>query len=450
MKLNVATLRTAATAVCARDGADLASLPRGELLALAADVAALRREVDLLAAAAAAEIDRRSTPDDGASGLAASSGFRSAADLIARTSGGSVAEARRLVAAGGLLADADAGVRETPADTGHVPPSPAATVRAALGEALREGRLSVEAASVLASALAASPDDERTADLFRRALGRAPALALHDVRALAWRAQAMADPAAWAERESRQHDERSVTLRDDVDGMVTLTARLTPLAGAKARAVLDAGVRRALQERRDALAAREPGADERTPAQTRADLLEAVFSHALDCDLTPSGVKTTVVVRMMRAELESGLGLGEVEGVRAPVSAGALRRAAADAEIIPAVLGGESEVLDLGRARRLFTKAQRLALAERDGGCAWCNAPPSWCEAHHLRWWDLHGGGTDLANGILLCTRCHHRVHRDGWAIEIRDGAPWFTLPRTVDPSLTPVMGGRRRFAIAA
>ena len=67
---------------------------------------------------------------------------------------------------------------------------------------------------------------------------------------------------------------------------------------------------------------------------------------------------------------------------------------AADAGIIPMVLGGESQTLDFGRTRRLFTTAQRLALAERDGGCAWpgCPHPPSYTEAHHLRWWTAHDG----------------------------------------------------------
>jgi len=187
----------------------------------------------------------------------------------------------------------------------------------------------------------------------------------------------------------------------------------------------------------------------------RADILVGLCRHALDCDQPTSGVKTTVVVRMTRAELETGAGVGEVDGSAQPVSAAALRRGAADAEVIPAVLGGNSEVLDWGRARRLFTPAQRLALVERDGGCAWCNAPPSWCEAHHIRWWERDDGPTDLINGVLLCARCHHRVHRDGWAIEVRRAdeageAVWFTPPRSVDPTRTPRIGGRARYDIVA
>ena len=79
------------------------------------------------------------------------------------------------------------------------------------------------------------------------------------------------------------------------------------------------------------------------------------------------------------------------------------------------VLGGKSEVLDQGRARRLFTAAQRKALAVRDQGCRaeGCDIPAAWCEAHHFdRPWAADGR-TDLADGKLLCSWHHHRAHDD-------------------------------------
>lgn len=464
MTLITAPMRTAADAVCAREGADVTSLSRGELLALSRDLAGLRRAVDVVFAQVAAEVDRRSTPDDGADGMAARQGFRSAGELIAHATGGTVADARRLVATGSLMAN------PSPLATVSVLPSPLASVRAEIAQAVRDGDLSVDAAAAFASAMAGLPDTDATRNLFVQALAKAPGLALHQVRKVLWRAQALADPVSWEEREGRQHGERYASLRDDADGMVTLTARLTPLDAAPVRAVLDANVRWAMQQRRE-----DPSSDTRTAWQMRADILVDLCRHALDCDQPTSGVKTTVVVRMTREELVAGLGVGEVDGVAQPVSASALRLAAADAEVIPAVLGGESEVLDWGRARRLFSPAQRLALVERDGGCSWCHAPPSWCEAHHIRWWERDAGPTDLSNGVLLCTRCHHRVHRDGWDIEVRSsgapyggapgggrrgtevpgsggpsGAVWFTPPRSVDPTRTPRLGGRARYDIAA
>ncbi len=114
------------------------------------------------------------------------------------------------------------------------------------------------------------------------------------------------------------------------------------------------------------------------------------------------------------------------------------------------MLGGDSEILDWGRQRRLFTRAQRLALTERDGGCAMCGVPPGHAKVHHIRWWARDRGPTDLANGVLLCESCHHRIHDNGWNIRI-DGTGvgarvWFIPPAHVDPHHTPRLGGRRRY----
>jgi hypothetical protein len=323
--------------------------------------------------------------------------------------------------------------------------TPLTQFRGELAELVRQGKVSVEVAALFTSTVASLPDTERTRALFAKALNKASGLPLHKIRKLVWQAQAFADPKAWERREEHQYEVRGCSVRDDADGMVTLQARLTPWAAAPVRAVLDAGVKWALQQRRD-----DPGSDTRTPVQMRADILVDLCQHALDCTQATSGVKTTVVVRMNVTDLETGLGVGEVDGMPQPVSVRALRQAAADAEIIPAVLGGESDVLDWGRGRRLFTQAQRFALVERDGGCAWCNAPPSWCEAHHIRWWERDAGPTDLNNGVLMCTRCHHRIHRDGWDIHVRNQEVTFIPPASVDPTRTPRIGGRQHFHLVA
>ena len=81
--------------------------------------------------------------------------------------------------------------------------------------------------------------------------------------------------------------------------------------------------------------------------------------------------------------------------------------------LIPAVLGGKSEVLDLARTSRLFKPAQRKAMIIRDRECRaeGCTIPAAWCEAHHWRKPWAQGGTTDLADGVLLCGWHHHRAH---------------------------------------
>ncbi|MBL8777715.1 MAG: HNH endonuclease, partial [Acidimicrobiales bacterium] len=84
------------------------------------------------------------------------------------------------------------------------------------------------------------------------------------------------------------------------------------------------------------------------------------------------------------------------------------------------VLDAEGEVLDAGRQARQFNRAQRRAMARRDGGCAFpgCDRPPEWCDAHHLDYWDAEHGLTDLDRGCLLCRRHHNLLHKRGWTLD--------------------------------
>lgn len=134
-----------------------------------------------------------------------------------------------------------------------------------------------------------------------------------------------------------------------------------------------------------------------------------------------------------------------------PISAGELRLLCCDAGIIPAVLGGASEVLDVGREERLATPAIRLALILRDGGCAFptCTTRPGVCEAHHVQPWRL-GGITALSDLVLVCHHHHALVEptkygtRDQWEVRIAlDGVPEFIPPARLDPNRRPIRHGR-------
>ena len=161
-----------------------------------------------------------------------------------------------------------------------------------------------------------------------------------------------------------------------------------------------------------------------------------------------------MVVRVDLKDLADGTGYAMIDGSDLPLSIGAARQLAASGGVIPCVLATDSEILDYGRRLRFFTTAQRLALAERDGGCAMCGLPPSMTRAHHIRWWRRDAGPTNLENGILLCESCHHRIHDNAWEIRIegkgRRSRVWFIPPLHVDPLRTPRLGGRARYELAA
>jgi len=93
------------------------------------------------------------------------------------------------------------------------------------------------------------------------------------------------------------------------------------------------------------------------------------------------------------------------------------------AENVTVAIDSNGNPLNVGRARRLFTTTQRIALAVRDGGCRWsgCDRPASMCEAHHIDPWES-GGATDIDRGILLCRFHHMQLHNNRWRISRASG----------------------------
>jgi hypothetical protein len=140
------------------------------------------------------------------------------------------------------------------------------------------------------------------------------------------------------------------------------------------------------------------------------------------------------------AELRAGIpGTGHLD-TGAPLSVAAVRQLACEAQVVPAVMRGASQVLDLGRSCRPFNRAQRRAAALRDRGCVapGCDAPPSACHVHHSQWWS-RGGPTDLDNAALLCGFHHRMVHRQDWAITLAaNGFPQLHPPPSIDPTGRP------------
>ena len=202
--------------------------------------------------------------------------------------------------------------------------------------------------------------------------------------------------------------------------------------------------------------------DERTPARRRADALLAIIGRgvsspgeapksdkaqvivtislqALTADLThgrcgacgqdlpvsplgqalsPHGQQAAAFDRSDLSGRPGGCGTpatGHAGGVTATgqvLSPASVRKLACQAGIVPALLGTDTEPLELGRAARYFTPGQKRALYLRDGGCTYpgCTMPAHWSDAHHVDYWSL-GGSTDIGRSALLCERHHTKVH---------------------------------------
>lgn len=447
-------------------------LMRADLMALNTAIGSARRALDALQARVAAGIAHESRPELGAESLAKQAGFRTPAALIAATTGVSTGDAARLVKVGEAVAPR--------VDLlGERRPSRFPAVEAALSA----GALGAAGAAVIVEFLdraRVGRDRDVVADVEARLAERAIGLSLDDVRRLVKRAEILLEQDRLEGREEERREARSLTYFER-DGMLHVNLVTDVEAGAPIRTAIDGYVTAQFQARKDAetaaAAVRADGVDagaeddvedRRTVAMMRADALTLFCGHALGCEAKGVPVAgATVIVRIDLDDLEAGAGHGSIDGTDQPLSVTAIRRMAASGSVIPCVLDAAGEILDFGRERRLFTKAQKLALVERDGGCAMCGLPPHMTKVHHIDWWKRDTGPTDLNNGTLLCESCHHRIHDNGWDIRIdnppgnstaRRGATgvnvrarvWFIPPAYIDAARTPRLGGRARYDIAA
>jgi hypothetical protein len=121
------------------------------------------------------------------------------------------------------------------------------------------------------------------------------------------------------------------------------------------------------------------------------------------------------------------------------VSPESLRMLCCDAAVIPIVMNGKGQPLDVGRITRTIPDGLRRAVAARDRGCAHpgCGRPASWCEVHHVVEWE-NGGPTRLDNLVMLCRVHHRQIHSTDWTVRIRDGLPEFIPPPWIDPGQRP------------
>ncbi|MDQ3151340.1 MAG: HNH endonuclease [Actinomycetota bacterium] len=217
--------------------------------------------------------------------------------------------------------------------------------------------------------------------------------------------------------------------RDPAGGGGTITGRLDAPTFDAVATVLDAK-------------SKPQPEDDRTLPQRHADALGEVCRHALGFDETiPScgGERPHVSVLIPLADLETRArrALLDFGGAMSPAD---LRALACDARVVPIVLGGAGQPLDVGRAMRTVPAHLRRAVVARDRGCAWpgCDRTPSWCEVHHIREWEHHGE-TEITNLVMLCAFHHRLLHRASqWTVRIRSGLPEFIPPRWIDFDQAP------------
>jgi len=424
-------------------GLDLKRMTDAGLLQVADAVFASGRQLDALRAQVAGQLQDRFEHD---SGISARTGNRNAAAALTDIGHISMAEAGRLVRVGVAIRPRMSLIGE------HLPPE-----YPEVAEALMAGALTVDSALFITANLGQAAPRATTDDLVmaeKELVEFAVTNPVDSVRKLAVRYRDALDVDGVEPREEVLVSRRGLTRIVQPNGMKRYVLDADPVSAAFFDTAIDGMVSAELRKPRFEAKDDPDGCgdgheilgDGRTIQQLNFDAFVDIVRHALSCTegLGPLD-HTTVIVRMTLESLQSGLGEAQLDGIEQPISASTARKMAADACLIPMVLGGNSEVLDFGLGKRLFTRAQKLAAAERDGGCATsgCNRPPSYTEGHHIRWFKAHDGPTNMNNIVMLCTACHHRMHRDGWDVVVKDNEVYFIPPGIVDPRRRPRRGGR-------
>ena len=305
----------------------------------------------------------------------------------------------------------------------------------ATASALSDGRVGLGQAQVVATVIdrlpSAIPESTRLQGE-RALLEHAGVLNPADLARAGRFYAARVDPEGLA-RDEREQVERS-----------GITFASTLFGAGFARGDLDAESLALIQAAIEPLSAPCPDAqghrDPRTAARRRLDALKTIVEHYVACQRAPDarrpGVHLSVVTTPAALQALPGAGGSDLEwgGL---VSVEATRRLACDATLTPVTVGPLGQVLDVGRRTRVVTAAIWSALVVRDRHCAFpgCDAPASRCDAHHVVHW-ADGGGTCLANLVLLCQYHPHRVlhddeHDDRWRVHIDGptGRPVFTPP---------------------
>lgn len=290
------------------------------------------------------------------------------------------------------------------------------------GAALDAGELSPAHAAVIAATTTNLPEglDQASRDKVEAHLvGQAKILDPAKLRRVARRALHAAErDAAEVNRhedqvlrteEERAYDKTRISFHDNLDGTTSGHFTIPTLAAA----ILRKTIQQIASPRRHQEGARARGGQPDTTldwsqryGQAFVDILEHLPTTHLN-----GKVAATIVITIPKTDLIDGLGTAHLD-TGTDITAGQARRLACNAGLLPAVLGGQSQVLDLGRTNRFFTEAHHVALATTYSECAaeHCDRPYAWSELHHEDPWS-HGGPTNLDKAIPLCGHHHRRIH---------------------------------------
>lgn len=309
-----------------------------------------------------------------------------------------------------------------------------------VAEAMAEGRMNLDQTQVVVRALNAL-DADLPAELLAKAEAHLVAMAAefgpHELRRLGDKVLEVVCPETYEDEERKKLEAAQqrasaatrLTINPRGDGSADVRGRIPEAMASRLKTYLDSftSPRHDAMQRSGCAGGADPVVGSIDPATGRKLPYDRVLGEAFCAFLEAAdparmplhgGNATKVIVTVSLADLRAGTGVATLgDGTR--ITIGESRRLLCNAGVLPAVLGGKSEVLDLGRESRFYKGPARQALAVEHPVCRGegCSIPATWCEAHHKKPWS-EGGRTDLKDGILLCPWHHHRIHDPAYSHE--------------------------------
>ena len=293
-----------------------------------------------------------------------------------------------------------------------------------LAEALADGAITAQHIDAITRGSKQLPDDRRD-DLFDRVESLAAVAEARTIDQFRKRVdlevrRIQSDDGI--DRLERQRRNTRLSTWVDNDGMWNMRGRFDPVTGVRVASKLEHTVEALFAEA-------TPDGCPTDPVEKQRFLTAHAMIRLLDNagGVSRPGRPEFVVVVDADAGLDADARPGPVAEWSIPVEipARVLAELAGTADIHAVVVrngvvlhaAGE---LDLGRTTRLANRAQRRALRGLYRCCAipGCDVRYDRCALHHVIWW-RHGGRTDLANLIPMCSRHHTKIHHDGWVVEL-------------------------------
>ncbi|SDS46173.1 protein of unknown function [Brevibacterium sandarakinum] len=345
-----------------------------------------------------------------------------------------------------------------------------------VADAFNDGRLSADQARVIKDCLKklptwVSPDDRDYAET--TLVDKAPSVRVHDLRAIFARILAHIDPDGTEPTDPMDRSMYTVSMHARDNGDWDIVGLLDPITGGQLNGLLTARTKIA----NNADNATEPnggqnsaGSDDQvaggTDFDTDSGVLEdgtlvdmtgqrlsaqewiyerfATLIARIDMTRTGQGAQYALVVTAKAEDLANGTGTGTT-GTENPVPISELARNGLNGAVFFELISEKAKTMQVVTENRFANAKQIAVLTARDKGCTFpgCDAPPGWCDAHHIVEW-AQQGKTDINNMMLSCSAHHHLLDRSDWeTVMLGDGRPAWVPPASIDPARRPILHAR-------